>query len=88
MLPPLLLAADLGVLALGTPSAYVLAGRVLRPLAAARARQERVAVALSHELRTLLTVLLGTLEATSLQRRTPEQYERAWTRGAAPTPGV
>ncbi len=75
-----LLASDLVVLGLGALGCYVLVGRVLRPVAAARARQERFAVAASHELRTPLTVLLGTLEAALLRRRAPEQYEEVLER--------
>src|SRR5438093_12223892 len=44
-------AIDLGALVLAALGAYVLAGRTLRPLQAAMARQERFAVAASHELR-------------------------------------
>jgi signal transduction histidine kinase len=69
------IAGDAGALLVGAPAAYVLAGYALRPAWEARAQQERVAVAAAHELRTPMTVLLGTLEAALLRRRTPEQYE-------------
>ena len=76
-------AGDLGALLRGAPAAYALAGYALRPVKEARERQERFAVAASHELRTPVTVLLGTLEAALLRRRTPEQYEDVLRRAMA-----
>jgi len=67
---------DLGALLAVAVGAHALAGYALRPVREARARQERFAAAASHELRTPVTVLLGTLEATLLRPRAPEEYER------------
>ncbi len=67
---------DVGALLAVAVGAHALAGYVLHPTRAARARQERFAAAASHALRTPVTVLLGTLEATLLRPRTPEEYER------------
>ena len=78
-----IVAGELGALLLGAPAAYALAGYALRPAKEALAREERVAVAASHELRTPMTVLLGTLEAALLRRRTVEQYEDALRRATA-----
>ncbi len=76
-------ASDLGALLLAAPVAYALAGYALRPIRAALERQERFAAAASHELRTPVTVLLGTLETALLRRRTPEQYEDVLRRATA-----
>jgi len=76
-------ASDLGALLLAAPVAYALAGYALRPMRAALERQERFAAAASHELRTPVTVLLGTLETALLRRRTPEQYEDVLRRATA-----
>ncbi len=78
-----IVAGDLGALLLGAPAAYALAGYALRPAREALEREERFAVAASHELRTPMTVLLGTLEAALLRRRTPEQYEDVLHRATA-----
>ncbi len=67
---------DLGALLAVAVGAHALAGYALRPVREARARQELFAAAASHELRTPVTVLLGTLEATLLRPRAPEEYER------------
>ena len=75
-----IVAGDLGALLLAAPAAYALAGYALRPAKEALEREERFAVAASHELRTPVTVLLGTLEAALLRRRTPAQYEDALRR--------
>jgi len=75
-----IVAGDLGALLLAAPAAYALAGYALRPVKEALAREERFAVAVSHQLRTPVTVLLGTLEAALLRRRTPAQYEDALRR--------
>jgi signal transduction histidine kinase len=76
-------AGDLGALLLSAPAAYALAGYALRPAKEALERQERFAVAASHELRTPMTVLLGTLEAALLRPRTPAQYEDVLRRATA-----
>ncbi len=78
-----IVAGDLGALLLAAPAAYALAGYALRPAKEALEREERFAVAASHELRTPMTVLLGTLEAALLRRRTPAQYEDALRRATA-----
>lgn len=71
-----IVAIDVGVLVLATVGAYLLAGKTLRPIAEAMARQQRFAAAASHELRTPLTVLQGSMEVALLRRRTPEEYEK------------
>ncbi len=76
-------AGDLGAVLLSAPAVYALAGYALRPAQAALEREERFAVAASHELRTPVTVLLGTLEAALLRRRTPQQYEDVLRRATA-----
>lgn len=68
-------AIDLGVLILAALGAYVLAGRTLHPIQDAMERQERFAIAASHELRTPVTVLQGTLEVALLRERTPAEYQ-------------
>ena len=76
-------AIDLGVLALAAVGGYVLAGRSLRPIQEAMARQERFAVSASHELRTPLTVLRGSLEVALLRERTPAEYQAILRTAAA-----
>jgi signal transduction histidine kinase len=70
-----ILALDSGVLILAALGAYVLAGRTLLPIQQAMDRQQRFAAAASHELRTPITVLQGSMEVALLSRRTPEEYE-------------
>lgn len=72
-----LIAVDAGVLVLAALGAFVLAGRTLRPIAEAMARQQRFAAAASHQLRTPLTVLQGTMEVALLRQRSPAEYEEA-----------
>jgi signal transduction histidine kinase len=76
-------AIDLGVLALAALGGYGLAGRSLRPIQEVMARQERFAVAASHELRTPVTVLQGTLEVALLRERTPAEYQEILRAAAA-----
>ena len=72
-----MLAVDAGVLVLATLGAFVLAGRTLKPIAEAMERQQRFAAAASHQLRTPLTVLQGTMEVALLRPRSPAEYEEA-----------
>lgn len=81
-------AIDLGVLILAALGAYVLAGRTLRPIQEAMERQERFAVAASHELRSPLTVLQGTLEVALLRERTPQEYQEILRGAAAEAAGM
>lgn len=69
-------AVDLGVLILAALGAYVLAGKTLAPIAAVLDRQQRFAALASHQLRTPLTVLRGTMEVALLRQRTAEEYEQ------------
>jgi len=81
-------AIDVGVLILAALGAYVLAGRTLRPIQEAMDRQERFAAAASHELRSPLTVLQGTLEVALLRDRTPEEYKEILSGAAAEAAGM
>src|SRR5690348_7525532 len=69
-----LIAVDAGVLVLAALGAFVLAGRTLKPIAEAMGRQQRFAAAASHQLRTPLTVLQGTMEVALLRQRSPAEY--------------
>jgi len=70
-----IVAIDLGVLILAALGSYVLAGRTLRPIQESMERQQRFAAAASHELRTPITVLQGTIEVALLRERAPEEYQ-------------
>jgi two-component system, OmpR family, sensor histidine kinase CiaH len=70
------LGVDAVVLVLAGVGAYVLAGRTLRPINQAMARQLQFAAAASHELRTPLTSIQGTIEVALLKRRKPREYEQ------------
>lgn len=54
--------------------AYLLAGKTLRPVREAMARQRRFAADASHELRTPLTVMRGTLDVALQRERSPDAY--------------
>ncbi len=71
-----ILGVDAVVLVLAGLGAYLLAGRTLRPINEAMARQLQFAAAASHELRTPLTALQGTIEVALLRRRDPHEYEQ------------
>jgi signal transduction histidine kinase len=66
------------VLAAGV--AYVIAGRTLRPIAAALARQRQFTAHASHELRTPLTVMKGEIDVSLARERAPEQYRETLSR--------
>jgi signal transduction histidine kinase len=60
--------------------AYVIAGRTLRPIAAALARQRQFTAHASHELRTPLTVMKGEIDVSLARERAPEQYRETLSR--------
>ncbi len=71
-----LLLGNAGLLVLGTAGAYLLAGRTLRPIADALARQRRFTADASHELRTPLTIMRGSIDVALARERTAADYRR------------
>ena len=65
--------AGLGAaLLIGAAGAWLLAGRVVRPVAAALEREQRLLADASHELRTPLAVLKAELEVTRMEGGDPQ----------------
>jgi two-component system, OmpR family, sensor kinase len=81
----LLLIAGPLLLVLSSAGAYVLAGRALRPVSAALAREKRFVADASHELRTPLTALRTELELALRRERTQEELEAALRSAAEET---
>ncbi len=73
----LLLAGNVVLLAGTAAGSYALAGKTLRPVAAALARQRRFAADASHELRTPLTIIRGTVEVALQRKRQAAEYRDA-----------
>jgi two-component system, OmpR family, sensor kinase len=65
------------LLVLSSAGAYVLAGRALRPVTAALARERRFVSDASHELRTPLAALRTELELALRRKRSTEELEAA-----------
>jgi signal transduction histidine kinase len=81
----LLLIAGPLLLVLSSAGAYVLAGRALRPVSAALAREKRFVADASHELRTPLAALRTELELALRRERTQEELEAALRSAAEET---
>ena len=73
------------LLVLSSVSAYLLAGRALRPVSAALARERRFVSDASHELRTPLTSLRTELELALRRDRSREELEAALRSAAEET---
>jgi two-component system, OmpR family, sensor kinase len=73
------------LLVLSSLGAYALAGRALRPVNAALARERRFVSDASHELRTPLTALRTELELALRRERSPEELEAALRSAAEET---
>jgi two-component system OmpR family sensor kinase len=81
----LLLIAGPLLLVLSSAGAYVLAGRALRPVSAALAREKRFVADASHELRTPLAALRTELELALRRERTQGELEAALRSAAEET---
>ena len=81
----LLLVAGPLLLILSSLGAYALAGRALRPVSAALARERRFVSDASHELRTPLSALRTELELALRRPRSPEELEAALRSAAEET---
>ncbi len=81
----LLLIAGPLLLLLSSVGAYMLAGRALRPVSAALAREKRFVSDASHELRTPLAALRTELELALRRERSPEELEAALRSAAEET---
>ena len=57
-------------------ASYIIAGRTLKPIEEALARQRQFTAHASHELRTPLTVMKGEIDVTLTQDRAPDEYRR------------
>jgi signal transduction histidine kinase len=75
----LLVAGNLILLAGAAGGAYLLAGKTLRPIGAALARQRRFAADASHELRTPLTIILGEIDVALQRERSAADYRAVLT---------
>jgi two-component system, OmpR family, sensor kinase len=73
------------LLILSSAGAYVLAGRALRPVSAALAREKRFVSDASHELRTPLAALRTELELALRRERSQEELEAALRSAAEET---
>jgi two-component system, OmpR family, sensor kinase len=73
------------LLILSSLGAYALAGRALRPVSAALARERRFVSDASHELRTPLSALRTELELALRRERSPEELEAALRSAAEET---
>lgn len=72
------MALTLGVALLVVPVvSYLLAGRALRPVREAYAREQRLSDDAAHELRTPLTVLRAVLELAASRPRPAQEYQAA-----------
>ncbi|HLZ69978.1 MAG TPA: HAMP domain-containing sensor histidine kinase [Dehalococcoidia bacterium] len=69
-----LLLGNAGLLVLGSAGAYLLAGRTLRLISDAMARQRRFTADASHELRTPLTVMRGSIDVALSRERPAADY--------------
>jgi two-component system, OmpR family, sensor kinase len=81
----LLLIAGPLLLILSSLGAYALAGRALRPVSAALARERRFVSDASHELRTPLSALRTELELALRRERSPAELEAALRSAAEET---
>jgi two-component system, OmpR family, sensor kinase len=81
----LLLVAGPLLLLLSSLGAYALAGRALRPVSAALARERRFVSDASHELRTPLSALRTELELALRRERSPEELKAALRSAAEET---
>jgi two-component system, OmpR family, sensor kinase len=73
------------LLVLSSAGAYLLAGRALRPVKAALARERRFVADASHELRTPLAALRTELELALRRERRPEELQAALRSAAEET---
>jgi two-component system, OmpR family, sensor kinase len=81
----LLLIGGPSLLVLSSAGAYMLAGRALRPVSAALARERRFVSDASHELRTPLASLRAELELALRRERTPRELQAALRSAAEET---
>ncbi|HJP89814.1 MAG TPA: HAMP domain-containing sensor histidine kinase [Candidatus Limnocylindrales bacterium] len=78
-----LVIADIIVVALVAMAAWILAGRTLRPIRDAHARQRRFVADASHEMRTPLAAIRSSSEAALATARTPDELRHALAVDAA-----